>query len=446
MYDKNRDDVRDTFKQMTPAQQGYIAKSWAFQARPKQLPNELWTSGEKNIWAIITGRGFGKTRTACEIIVDTVEENWDISVMIGGSNKNWDDVKKITMRGESGFLNVLKRRNYELTDKSPNKLQGNEISYTCSSGDTQINFSNGAQIILFSGEKPDKFAGYQFHMFWFDELFLYPNQRDVWDQVMFCLRLTGMVNRILITSTPRPTELCESISQGKLSSRTCITEGSSRENYSNLSEQYRETLENDYAGTRLGRQEIDGELLLDTPGALWRHDDIQHTEELPNDIIRTVVAVDPAVSNNPNSDETGIVVACKSRSGKYYVLADYTVKGSPNAWARRVASAFEEFKADRVVYEANQGGLLVEETLRTVHKTLPLTSVHASKGKYSRAEPIAALYEQGKVYHVDNFTELEKQMTSYNPEFYKGSPDRLDALVWALHELKGKGEFGFTFG
>jgi phage terminase large subunit-like protein len=192
-----------------------------------------------------------------------------------------------------------------------------------------------------------------------------------------------------------------------------------------------------YDGTRMGRQELYGELLEDVENALWSNAiiDKYRVKHLPQDVVRTVVAVDPAIS--ADGDETGIVVACRDRAGDGYVIADYSMQGTPDQWARKVVEVYDRHEADAVVVEINQGGLRVAQTLRTVRQHLPIREVRATKGKAVRAEPISALYEQGRVHHVGPFPELETQLTSWTPDFGK-SPDRLDALVWAFTELMNK--------
>lgn len=417
-YEENPLEVREFFKTLSAPELEYIASSWAFTARYNQLP-------PKNKWQILLwlcGRGFGKTRSLCEWVIDTAMSKSNLRIALVG--RTAADVRDILINGESGLLACAQKRGLILEYEPSKRL---------------LTFPSGSICQTYTAEQPDQLRGVQFHHAACDELAAWQYDEGTWDMLQMTLRL-GDDNKILIATTPQPSKLIKKLTQ---SDAVTVVRGSTFDNKDNLSTVFIETLKREYEGTRLGRQELYGEVLLDTPGALWTWESIHRVERLPDDIVRTVVAVDPAVTNNPDSDETGICVAAKSRSGKYYILADRTLKGSPLEWGKATVKAYQDFKADRIIYESNQGGDLVAQNIRVADRTVPLKDVRASKGKYSRAEPIAALYEQGKVFHVGEFRELEDQMTSYNPEFYKGSPDRLDAMVWALTELKGQGEIGF---
>jgi phage terminase large subunit-like protein len=249
--------------------------------------------------------------------------------------------------------------------------------------------------------------------------------------LLFGLRL-GQA-RAVITTTPRPTDLIRKIQKDPA---TVETVGSTYENRANLAPEFFTTILTTYEGTRLGRQELLAEMLEEVQGALWKIDDIERARvKRAPALTQVVVAIDPAATSKAASDETGIVVAGVDTEGQTYVLADYSGRYSPDAWARRVVRAFEEFAADRVVAEVNNGGDLVEHTVRTVSPNVPFKSVHASRGKEVRAEPVAALYEQGKVHHVGVHAQLEDQMTNWIPGVSRSSPDRMDALVWALTAL-----------
>jgi predicted phage terminase large subunit-like protein len=250
---------------------------------------------------------------------------------------------------------------------------------------------------------------------------------------MFGLRL-GDNPQCVITTTPKPNQIIKNLLKRK---GTAVTRGSTFENQENLAAAALEQLKEKYEGTRLGRQELYAEVLDDIEGALWNHRVIEQAnldEQNAPQMKRIVVAIDPAVTGNENSDETGIVVAGRGVDERFYILDDRSLRGSPDTWAQAAVSAFNEWKADRIVAEVNNGGDLVEKVIRTIDRSVPYTPVRASRGKILRAEPIAALYEQGKVSHCGVFRELEDQMTSYTPQSKK-SPDRLDALVWALTEL-----------
>jgi predicted phage terminase large subunit-like protein len=247
------------------------------------------------------------------------------------------------------------------------------------------------------------------------------------------LRL-GENPQCVITTTPAPNDLTRRLVKR---TNTIITRGSTFDNAANLSEIAVAQLKDKYEGTRLGRQELYGEVLDDLEGALWGYGVIENNrvslEDLP-EFNRIVVAIDPSVTNNEDSDETGIVVAARCDNNKYYVLEDASHKNTPDGWARKAVSLLHTYNADRLIAEVNNGGDLVERVIRTIDMNVPYSSVHASRGKLVRAEPIAALYEQGRVHHVGIHKELEDQMVSYTPNSRK-SPDRMDALVWALTEL-----------
>lgn len=255
---------------------------------------------------------------------------------------------------------------------------------------------------------------------------------ESWTQAMLGLRL-GRDPRVVATTTPRPTPLIRDLLADPA---TAVTHGSTYDNYANLAPAFLDTIIRRYEGTRLGRQELDAELLTDVEGALWTLTmlDAVRVREAP-DLARIVVAIDPAVTSGEDADSTGIVVAGKGADGDGYVLADLTCRLSPDGWARRAVNAYEHHQADRIVAEVNNGGDLVETVLRTVAPRVSYKKVHASRGKRTRAEPIAALYEQGRVHHVGALPQLEDQMAAFVPDHFDGSPDRVDALVWALTEL-----------
>jgi predicted phage terminase large subunit-like protein len=290
---------------------------------------------------------------------------------------------------------------------------------------------NGSRIKLFSADEPERLRGPQHHGAWCDEMAAW-RYDEAYDQLMFGLRL-GDKPQTVVTTTPKPRRLIKNL---LARDGVHITRGSTFENAANLSESALIELRARYEGTRLGRQELMGELLTDVEGALWTPVMIENARVAsePEHLTQIVVAIDPAVTNNEDSDETGIVVAGRTGTGEAYVLADYSIKASPLEWAQRVVDAFDEHKADKVVVEVNNGGDMIPAVLRQVRTNLPIKQVRASRGKRLRAEPVAALYEQGRVHHVGNYERLEEQMTTWTPEDPK-SPDRLDALVWAISSL-----------
>jgi phage terminase large subunit-like protein len=242
---------------------------------------------------------------------------------------------------------------------------------------------------------------------------------------------------MVITTTPKPTKLVKEL---VLRKDVLVTRGSTQENRANLPAVTLKNLEDKYAGTRLGRQELDAEILEDVQGALWRRSMIEElrVDKVPCSIIRTVVAIDPAVSTNERSNETGIIVACKGENGHFYVMADRSGVHTPDQWGREAVAQYRFHSADRVIGEINQGGDMVENNLRVIDPNIAYKGVRASKGKYTRAEPVSALYEKLRVHHVGTFAKLEDQMCGFVPDVDRkneGSPDRVDALVWAMTEL-----------
>jgi phage terminase large subunit-like protein len=289
---------------------------------------------------------------------------------------------------------------------------------------------NGAQATTYSAEEPDLLRGPQLNFAWSDEVaaWRYP---DAWDQLRFGLRL-GASPRVCVTTTPRPVELLRRMMREPT---TVVTRGSTYDNLSNLAPSFKAAILSKYEGTTLGRQEIHAEMLDEIPGALWTRAtiDAARVSEVPR-LSRVAVAVDPATTATEASDETGIVAAGVDATGQAYVLADCSLRASPDGWARAAVELYRRTKADRIVYEANQGGDMVATVLRHVDPNVPLRAVHASRGKRVRAEPIAALYEQGRVHHVGVHGLLEDQLCGWVPGA-EDSPDRLDALVWCLTEL-----------
>lgn len=322
------------------------------------------------------------------------------------------DVRDVIVEGESGILAISPLSERPTWEPSRRRLT----------------WPNGAIATTYSADVPDQLRGPQHDAAWADELaaWQYP---DAWTQLLLGLRL-GDDPRVVVTTTPRPTPIIRSLLTAPT---THVTRGRTLDNAANLAPQFLDAIVRQYEGTRLGRQELDGEVLDDSPGALWKRSaiDAARVAKLP-DLRRIVIGVDPAVSANAQSDETGIIAAGIGFDGRFYVLDDASGRYSPDQWASRVVALYRSTKADRVIVETNQGGDLVASTLRTVDRSLPITTVHAKRGKALRAEPIAALYEQGRVSHVGSLPSLEDQMTAWDPSADAASPDRVDALVYAL--------------
>jgi len=375
---------------------------------------------------ILAGRGFGKTRLGAEDIAIYAMRNPNSSIAVVAPTHG--DLRRVCFGGVSGLLSVIPKECF--LKSSDQKGYSSSVS--------EIRLWNGSKITGYAAQEPERLRGPQFHRAWCDELasWRYP---EAFDQLMFGLRL-GDNPQCVITTTPKPTKIIRELVQRD----DChITTGSTFENAENLAESALRMLKERYEGTTLGRQELYAEIIEDLEGALWSNKLIEESR-LPEDteqpLKQIIVAIDPAVTNNEDSDETGIVVVGKDHNNEYYVLEDATGKYSPDGWAKKAINCFYDWGADRIVAEVNNGGDLVERLLRGMDLNIPYRSVRATRGKLVRAEPIAALYEQRRVHHIGYFPELESQMCSYTGET-KPSPDRLDALVWGLSELsRSKGE------
>jgi predicted phage terminase large subunit-like protein len=383
-----------------------LEHSWEFLARPTQLP----PGGDWRIWLVMAGRGWGKTRCGSEWVRSHVESGR--AKRIGLVGRTAADVRDVMVEGPSGLIAVAAQEMRPKYEPSKRRLV----------------WPNGAMATMFSAEEPKLLRGPQFDLGWCDELAAW-KYTESFDQMMFGLRL-GNDPRCIVTTTPRPVPVIRELMSNNA---VVLTKGNTYENRSNLAPQFFDDIVKRYEGTALGRQEIYAEVIDEMPGALWTRELLEtcRPPEVP-DLVRVVVAVDPSIVGTRN--ETGIVVCAQGDDGKGYVLADRSTMGSPDHWARRVVQTYHEFQADRIVAEVNQGGDMVERVLRTVDEDIPYKKVRASKGKLARAEPIAAFYEQGRVFHVKHFSKLEDQMCSYVPGDTK-SPDRLDALVWGLSEI-----------
>lgn len=390
---------------------------WIEKARPKQLPR----AGDWRIWLILAGRGFGKTRCAVEDCAGFAYDNPNSRIAFVAATSK--DLRETVMEGVSGLRNAI-----------PEKCIA---SYNRSF--SEIRLWNGAQINGYSAEEPDRLRGPNFHRAYADELASWA-RAETWDMLNFALRL-GDNPQCVITTTPKPTKLIqELLKETKTGTSVILTTGTTYENAENVGKGFISYLKNKYEGTRLGRQELYAEVLDDLPGALWRRSDIEETRvRVAPDLVRIVVAVDPAVSTNEGSDETGIVAAGKGTDGRWYILADRSGRHSPDAWAREAVALYHTLGADRIIGEVNNGGDMIENILRNIDRNVSYKGVHASKGKLVRAEPVAALYEQRRVSHVGAFPTLEDQMCIFTSDYdrtkMKYSPDRMDALVWALTEL-----------
>lgn len=389
---------------------------WLSQGRSNQLtpPGDWW-----DIWLLNAGRGFGKTRSGAEDAAWYGIETPSARIAIVA--KTYADARDTCVEGESGLLSVIPETWINTWNRSLGELV----------------LKNGTTFKLFASEAPQKLRGPQHHRAWLDELASWEDF-DAYDQVMFGLRL-GTRPRAVVTTTPRPLPVIIDL-MSRVGKDVVLSLGSTYDNAHNLPASYLRTLRERYEGTRQGEQELHAKILLDVPGALWSHDTIKRWDpdtELPK-MDRIVVAVDPAVTSTAKSDETGIVVAGRVAGVtpvQGIVLEDGSLRGTPHEWGRRAIDLYRKWQADRIVAEVNNGGDLVTQNLRTIDPNVPVTTVHASRGKLTRAEPISALYEQGRVRHYGRFSLLEGQMTTYDGGPGLKSPDRMDALVWALTEL-----------
>jgi phage terminase large subunit-like protein len=395
--------------------------NWQYWARPEQLAPE---DEDWDIWALLAGRGFGKTRTGAEYIKDVMLKTPLVRVGIIG--QTIAAVRDVCVEGESGLLAVFPE----------DAIQ----KYNRSLG--QLILKNGSRAYGFSGSDPEKLRGFQSHYLWMDELAAWQYEQSTFDMALMGLRL-GKHPRIVITTTPKPSPLVIDIvnRSKKEPDKVRITTGSTFDNAANLPDSQLAALRARYEGTTLGRQELYAELILDDPNALWTRTNLEQTRlkpfaKKPEAMVEIVVAIDPSMSAMGERDsETGIIIAGKGPDGHAYVFEDASLlRPTPDTWARHAINKYHEYRANKIVAEVNQGYDLVVNLLHTADDKVPVKKVYATRGgKFLRAEPIAALYEQGRVHHLGMFSELEDQMTQWVPG--KASPDRLDALVWAITQL-----------
>ncbi|MBO9472014.1 DNA-packaging protein [Shimia sp. R10_1] len=395
-----------------------------FWALPHQLPPESnWKT-----WVILGGRGAGKTRAGAEWVRSMVEgaqpQDLGQARRVALVGETIDQVREVMIFGVSGLIACAP------PDRRP----------VWEAGRRRLVWPNGAIAQAFSAHDPESLRGPQFDAAWVDELAKWRNGQETWDMLQFALRLGDNPQQV-VTTTPRNVGVLKTLLKAD---STVQTSAPTEANRAYLAESFLREVEARYAGTRLGRQELAGELLEDTDGALWTHGQMDglRCEALP-EMDRIVVAVDPPVSGHAGSDECGIIVVGAQTKGQVqdwraWVLDDVSVRAaSPDAWARVALTAMESWGADRLVAEVNQGGDLVQSVINQIDPLVPYKAVRASRGKVARSEPVAALYEQGRVMHMAGLEALEDQMCEMTTRGFvgQGSPDRVDALVWALHEL-----------
>ncbi len=397
-----------------------IIFDWPLWARSAQLPPDDidWTT-----WLILGGRGAGKTRAGAEwvrnLALDDAAPEYGPPARIALIGRTLDEVRNIMIEGSAGILAV--HPEYERPE------------FVASRG--QLVWTNGVIGEALSAETPESLRGHQFSAAWCDEVCKWRHPRQTWDMLQFALR-TGRRPRQVVTTTPRPMELLKSLLEDP---DVVISRMATSENRENLSPAFFTAIIDRYQGTRLGRQELDADLLEDREDGLWSREaiDIGRVDR-PPDLSRIVVAVDPPVTAHAKSDACGIIAAGKGQDKRAYILADATCQGlTPIGWATKAVALYNRLQADRIVVEVNQGGDMVEAVIRQIDETVPVTPVRATRSKWTRAEPIAALYERGLVAHTGIYPELEDELCDFGPDGLTGghSPDRLDALVWALTNL-----------
>lgn len=395
---------------------------WPMHGRPDQFA----PPGDWHIWVALAGRGWGKTRTGAEWLRQNVCGTTPLS---GGQYRNIAiigetaaDARDVMIEGPSGILETHPKDFRPLYEPSKRR----------------ITWPNGAWATVFNATEPDQLRGPEHDLAWGDELAKWAYARETYDQMTFGLR-QGNPPRALITTTPRPIPVLREIVADEA---TVITKGITLDNSANLAPTFIRQIMRKYEGTRLGRQEIMAEILDDIPGALWTRavlDDCRVKKDKVPEMARVVVGVDPSGTGGPEDEgaDIGIVVAGRGIDGHGYVTADFTCKLSPDGWGRRSVDAYHLHQADRLVAETNYGGAMVKQVIKTCDATVAYKEVKASRGKVARAEPIAAMFEQGRIHLVGGFSELEDEMVAMTATGYVGeaSPNRVDAMVWALTEL-----------
>ena len=409
---------RRVWGSLSEAERQALAYEWPFWARPEQLP----PPGDWTTWLVLAGRGFGKSRTGAEWIRNEVESGRRGRLALVARTSA--DVRDVLIEGEAGLLAISPPWNRPVYEPSKRRLT----------------WPNSATATAYSADEPDLLRGPAHDGAWCDEIASWRFAEAAWSNLMFGLRL-GSDPRVVATTTPKPTAFLRRLIADP---RTRVTRGRTLENAANLAPGFLNAVVARYQGTRLGRQELDGMLLEDAAGALWKRETIEaHRVAVAPELTRIVVALDPSGTANENSDACGIIVAGVAADGHGYVLDDRTAIMSPAQWGALAVSLYQTFQADRIVAETNFGALMVEQTIRTVRDehdrpigaNVPFTKLTASRGKMARSEPVAALFEQGRVHMVGAFPELEDELAGWEPGSGQRSPNRLDALVWCLSEL-----------
>ena len=396
---------------------------WSRWGRPNQQSPQALLDHIKSVWLLLAGRGFGKTRTGAEFVRSLVDSGKYGRIALIGPTAA--DTRDVMVEGESGLLSIFPPGKLPLYEPSKRK----------------VTFYNGSEAHLYSAQEPDRLRGPQHHAGWADEIAAWRRQQDTWDMFEFGLRL-GVHPLAIVTTTPKPTKFLKALVADE---DTHVTKGKTTDNKANLSKQFIKRVIRKYEGTRLGRQELDAEILDDNPNALFNRSDIEKGRLFEAPILaRIVVAIDPAVTSNEHSDATGLVACGIDYDGNGYLLDDKTLKDDVTVWAKTAVDLFDTLEADLIVGEANNGGDLIENVIRQAEKhpdrattaRVAYSKVTATRGKAIRAEFLTLLYEQGKIHHVGTFPELEDEMCEFDPTLAnQDSPNRMDALVWAFTEL-----------
>ena len=408
--------------QLTEIEAEFILHEWPLWGRANQFPK----LGSWKTWLMLGGRGAGKTRAGAEWIRKIATQGTENLQSCGGRialvGETQGDVRDVMIEGSSGLLSVHRKNEMPKWKSSQGILE----------------WPNGVIGQTFSSHDPDGLRGSQFGAVWGDELCKWNNLEITWDMIQFCLRL-GDNPQQLITTTPKPSQFLKRLIANP---KTEVARSTTRDNKLNLAPGFLEHIETTYGGTRLGRQELEAEILEDREDALWQRAQLEKLRQAPTlPMRRIVVAVDPPATSKNTSAACGIIVAGHDAKGRCFVCDDKTIAmATPLAWANKVIAAFHQYKADLVVVEINQGGEMVETILRTIDASIPVRTVHAQRSKWTRAEPVAMLYEQERIFHAKPMPELEDQMCSFGPDgMSQGmSPDRIDAMVWAITELELK--------
>lgn len=410
-------------RQLRPEMRTFLKHFWPMTARPDQRP----PPGDWSVWLVMGGRGAGKTRTGAEwvrgLVFGREAGGGPPAGRIALVGETYADVRDVMVEGVSGLLAVHPPGERPVWTPSRRRLE----------------WPNGAVAHAYSAEDPEGLRGPQFDAAWADEIAKWRYADATFDMLQFGLRL-GARPRQVVTTTPRPVPVLRRLMGA---GSTAVTRARTADNAENLAAGFLERLTGVYGGTRLGRQELDGELIEDRPDALWTRAEIEAVR-IPGRpaLSRIVVAVDPPASARRTSDACGIVAAGLDGDGRVVVIADESCRGArPETWARRAVDLFHRLEADRIVAEVNQGGDMVAAVLRQVDPAVPVATVRATRGKWVRAEPVAALYARGRVRHAGHFPELEDEMADFGTDGLSGgrSPDRLDALVWAVTALMFSG-------